>query len=62
MPAVMRDQAILDKLRASGLLHDLQGAAHWCITPGDDEYLNAALDHLSIVIDAISDLLLGLDQ
>jgi len=57
----MWDAKKLDKLRASGLLPELKGAVHWCNSPGDDEYLNAALSHLSVVIDAISDLLLGLD-
>jgi hypothetical protein len=58
----MWDAEKLDKLRASGLLHELKGAAHWCDSPGDDEYLTTALNHLSIVIDAISDLLLGLED
>jgi hypothetical protein len=58
----MWDEATLEKLRASGLLRDLEGAVAWCNSPGDDEYLNAALGHLSAVIDAISDLLLGIDQ
>ena len=58
----MWDTEKLEKLRTSGLLRDLEGAAHWCNSPGDDEYLNSALTHLSVVVDAISDLLLGLSD
>lgn len=52
----------LDKLRYSGLLNDLEGAAHWCNTASNDGHLNSALARLSIVVDEISDLLLGLDD
>lgn len=58
----MWDDATLEKLRASGLLRDLEGAAHWCRTASNDGHLNAALARLSVVIDEISDLLLGIDQ
>lgn len=57
----MRDEATFAKLRSSGLLHDLARAAHACDIADDDRHLDAALDRLSWVIDAISDLLLGLD-
>lgn len=57
----MRDEAILAKLRSSGLLEALEKAAHWCNTADNDRHLDAALDRLSVVVDAISDLLLGLD-
>lgn len=58
----MRDEATLDKLRASGLLHDLARAAHACDIADNDGHLNAALDRLGWVVDAISDLLLGLEE
>ena len=58
----MWDAETLDKLRYSGLLGALEGAAHWCNTADTDRHLDAALDRLSVVVDAISDLLLGLDE
>jgi hypothetical protein len=58
----MRDEAILAKLRSSGLLHDLARAAHLADTAATDRHLDAALDRLGWVVDAISDLLLELES
>lgn len=58
----MWDAEKLAELRYSGLLRDLEGAAHWCNTASNDGHLNAALTRLSVVVDAISDLLLGLNE
>lgn len=58
----MWDAEKLAKLRYSGLLRDLEGAAHWCNTASNDGHLQAALARLRLVVDEISDLLLGLDE
>ena len=55
----MWDADTLDKLRYSGLLSDLKGVAHWCNTASNDGHLNSALARLTVVVDAINELLIN---
>ncbi len=58
---MLHDAATLQKLRASGLLTRMRLAIEQCEDADTVEELDAKLTALGHVVDAISDLLLGLD-
>ena len=58
----MRDAETLQKLRSSRLLFKLGRVVQYCEDAETIEELDRGLDALSHVVDAISDLLLGLDD
>ena len=58
---MVRDADTLRQLRASGLLTRMRHAVERCDDADTVEELDIELDALARVVDAVSDLLLGLD-
>lgn len=58
---MVRDADTLHRLRASGLLTRMKHALERCDDADTIEELDVELDALGRIVDAVSDLLLGLD-